>query len=925
MKIKWSRLWARIRKISFTDWRVLSLLVIGAFLQGMGFVYLDVGTIDFFLQNHGIFHVGIDFICLAILLPFIGSFTVKLDRRNGYGGAPSTALLTLLLVVGLILVNQYGPVSILVQAFFIYRYAAIILISAIFWTIAHRFIVLRFNSFKFLGVLGAELLGISIGGVVLAHPNSHALAHLNGAVGWFTGLFLILKILVWLLPMPSETFIKKSGGVQDNSENKMIVSILCTAFLYVSGRYLSDYFLYRTLLQQNADVGQVLGNIWMVKGMIGLGIVLLCCRFTYTHVQLLGIWGILLAFSVMSAGVFWNNPWYIYGSAIILGIGGRLFWMPFLSMLPQLLALGHGRRLRWQRQVVIEPLAVLFAGSSIIIVPYFEQAILLLVIDFILGCLILITLSFYSRFLLHMCQMRRWCKGPLMLVSTQVIRYVQQGTQSPLIDDAIYFLRLMQQSDYPKYMRYLINSLNHKEAQVRLFALDKLDMMGINTSLARLLHQKMQKEKDDEVYCRMLALLIRYHGEQHSHSLFHKYGSYLDNKKSKSGAILGFLQSGGDSALLAMDGLQQMVQSTDKKQNLKALDIIDYMPKTGLVRLVLPLLKSTDLDVKRHALLTAGKIGHVQALSFVLSALDYPEYQESALEALKKYGKQAFPPIEKMLTNPYTPLERRKKLVLFLQALDSVDGKQILLRNINIVDQKLRKDILKAILDSKIVWVSRRRRKILKQSILTDIERWHWLNKNIQKCRQAPDTRLSDAFAFLLRSFEDCCQDTRLIILYQLILLYPESLIERASEILLSNAKQHHEAAFSLLKDLLPNWLCQKLEPVVLSEINNEQESLNVSQATMFLTRLVTQPDFPIDRWIMSCALLGLKQLGNKDLLHAIKLALHTPWPIVWEAALDNLSMWLKNKKEEKIFLKNIMLENPNLSLNAYLKQQEKI
>ena len=103
MKIKWSRLWARMKKISLPDWRVLSLLVMGAFLQGIAFVYLDVGTIALFLQNHGIFHVGIDFICLALLLPFVGSLTVKLDRRNGYGGAPLTAFLTLILVGLLIL------------------------------------------------------------------------------------------------------------------------------------------------------------------------------------------------------------------------------------------------------------------------------------------------------------------------------------------------------------------------------------------------------------------------------------------------------------------------------------------------------------------------------------------------------------------------------------------------------------------------------------------------------------------------------------------------------------------------------------------------------------------------------------------------------------------------------------------------------
>ena len=323
--------------------------------------------------------------------------------------------------------------------------------------------------------------------------------------------------------------------------------------------------------------------------------------------------------------------------------------------------------------------------------------------------------------------------------------------------------------------------------------------------------------------------------------------------------------------------------------------------------------------------MTAGKIGHVQALSFVLSALDYPEYQEAAMEALKKYGKQAFPPIEKMLTNPYVPLERRKKLVLFLQTQDSGEGKQILLRNINISEQKLRKSILKAILDSKIIWIAHRRRKVLKQNILKDIERWHWLQDNIQKCRQAPDARLADAFAFLLRSFEEDCQDTRLMILYQLMLLYPETLIERAVEILLSTTPQHYEVALSLLRDLLPYRFCQKLEPVLMNKHHEDNQSLSTPQAVHFLTSLIAYSDFTMNRWELSCILLGLKQLGNIDLLPILKKAFHTPWPVVWEMALDDLNTWVEGTAQKNSILKSIMMENPNLAFNTYLKQQEKI
>ena len=923
MQIKWTRLITRLKKIPLSDWRVLFLLVCGAFFQGMASVYLDVGTLALFLKNHGLFSVGFDFLCLGVLLSFLGRWTVKLDRRHGFGGVPLTGALIVFLIGLLTLIRQYGPNQFLIQTLFIYRYIAFVLTSVVFWSIATRFIVLRFNSFKFLGVLTAQLLGFLIGGLALWRPDTSAMGHLNGAVFWLILLCVVLKILVWLLPMPSETFVRKSGGVQDASENKMVVCILWMAFLYTCGRFLSDYFLYHALVHNQSDIGLVLSGIWFFQGLIGLGLLVFCYRFAFIYLQILGLWGILLSFAGVVLGMLLSNSILLYLGMTFLGVLGYLCWPYFLRMLPQLLSLGQGRRLRWRRQVVVQPLAIVFIGAIILTLPVKMQAFVLWTMTLLLGFFILLSLALYSRFLLHMCQMRRWCFGPLMLISNQVIQHVRQGLDSNNVDDVIYFIRLMQQADYPGYKKQLLRLLHHPSEKVRLFVLDKLDMLGIGSALSKVLKKRFDKETDNAVRCRLLALLIRYYGEQNTRHLFQKFGSYLDDKNLQAGAVLGFLQAGGESALLAMDGLQKMAQSLRKKENLKALDIIDYMPQTGLVRLILPLLKSSDVDVMRHALLTAGRIGHVQALSFVLSALDTPAYQESALSALKMYGVRAFPPIEKMLANPYVPLDRRKKLILFLMMQKSGQGKQVLIRNANIAEQKLRKDILKAILDSDIILISRRRKKALKQSILNDIERWHWLQDNIQKCRQAPDARLADSFAFLTRSFEDSIQDTRLVILYQLMLLYPESVIERAVKILLNNQTRHYETAISLLQDLLPRSLWHKLYPILMNQADNESQPLNVVQATVFLSQLVGHCAFSVDRWVQSCALYGLKQIGNEDLLPVLKTAFHTPWPIVWEAALDNLDIWIEDPIQKKDFLNSVMLQTPNLAFNLYLKQQE--
>ena len=110
-----------------------------------------------------------------------------------------------------------------------------------------------------------------------------------------------------------------------------------------------------------------------------------------------------------------------------------------------------------------------------------------------------------------------------------------------------------------------------------------------------------------------------------------------------------------------------------------------------------------------------------------------------------------------------------------------------------------------------------------------------------------------------------------------------------------------------------------------MNKCHDDTQSLTTAQAVNFLMNLMAYSDFSLNRWEQSCILLGLKQLGDKDLLPILKKAFHSPWPIVWEVAMENLNIWIEDEKEKEKILKMIMMENPNLAFNVYLKQQERI
>ena len=773
-------------RLDLSIWRCLVLLSLGAFLLGMSTTFLEVGTVSLFLKKNTFYAAGVDYLFIALFSVWAGSITVKLDRRNGYGGVPLTTFLTFLLIVILECINFFPKSSIPVNILFIYKYILPIIVSVSFWTIVSRFVILQFNSLKYLGLLAFTFVGFFMGGLFLSRNNLSSEEALLGSAFCLLGLVVVMKILVWLLPQPGETFIRKTGGVQDLSEQKMIDCILAMAFVYMTARGLSDYLLYNHLKQQDG-IFSILSCLWMNCGGIGFIIlsILAYTRFLYTT-----LWGLCTlcgGFFLLAEGAFLNVSWLIYSGFVIVWLCGFLYWKPYLSLLPRPLTLGMGIRLRKLRQMLMEPLGFVLVGAFILTLPSAFLAQLLALLSLILLSLICLSVFLYSHLLSRLCKMRLWCGGPLMLVSEKLVKKVKQGVASDSFQDVVYFLRIMEIAHFPGYISQLLKALHHPLQDVRLFAIDKLNAKKCyKTKVVKAVHQVFQKDSSSIVRAHALAFLICSENDSDSQAIYHKYGAYLDDKNLKSGAIMGFLKSGGEWALLAMDGLQKLVSSRQKSDNLCALNIIDQVPQEGLVRLVMPLLKSPHIEVVRSALLVAGHIGHAQTLSFIFQSLDNPELQEEALQALYLYEKKAFPPLEKMLQSSNVPFSRRKLLVLFLGLLPSGEGKQILLRNLYLSDQKMRKEILSAVLNSKITWISRSRKKILKKGIIQDVQWWHLLNKQFQICLQVPLPVLSDSFSFLRNAFYEMQQDLRELILDQLLLLKPTSLSKRINSILSS-------------------------------------------------------------------------------------------------------------------------------------------
>jgi hypothetical protein len=395
----------------------------------------------------------------------------------------------------------------------------------------------------------------------------------------------------------------------------------------------------------------------------------------------------------------------------------------------------------------------------------------------------------------------------------------------------------------------------------------------------------------------------------------YRYMRYLSDRNLRGGVLIGLLKAGGDNALMAMDTLQRLAFSKKSSEQMEALKVIEQAPLSGLVRLVEPLMKHPDEEIVKQALLTAGAMKHPQLLGAVFDALDDVDLQETALIALEMYGKKAFPPLEKMLHSSSVSIVRQKTLVSFLDRLSSGEGKQILLRAMSANNQKLRKNVMYALINSGIVWIHKSKKAWLAKALQKDLKRIHFELDFIRDYTQAPNYEVEESLSFLRRALIEDVLSTRELILLQLQLLKPHPLFSKAISILLSDKTHQYETALGVIQDFLPHRLYKQIRPIALLDLDakmmSEERVLSEKILAEKIGDLLLTPPFELTSWVKATGLYCLRRLGVVEGKRAVMAALEDKNPVVLEAAIWAL---VRLEKDDTV-LHDILLRVPTSRL----------
>lgn len=868
---------------------VLICLMLLSFVVGVSLSCFDAATVRLYVESAKLFLLAYDLMFVSFLLSLLGYVHRGLTKRKGYGSIKALTFLFILLIPILWGVGTKGG-ELYIHLLFIIKYALFSLYITSLFLIVSRFIPLQFGSLKRVCITGALFLGFAIGTFLVSVLEFGAYSVLYLSFVLLLGCYLSLFLLTKFVPVEKDVFISKTGEVKDLSQLKFVQSIYLFCFSFFVTKSICDFVFYQQLASRfnTLEIWRYMLNWWGILGCLGFLTSVVLFRTRYFYMISGGMVLFFVGILNVLIGVEFDLFFPIFTGSILVSLVMLLYFENFVNALLRLLDQGIGQPINKKRWVIIEPAGFLFGALCCI---YFERiSVILGLFGIALVFLTWFLLQRYCTLLINLLKIRAWRGGPLLLINRKILNYVQTHIVSEQKNDVIYFLRILEVSNKWLYLKWLLKSLKHKNESVRLYVLEKMATLYTLVRHEKTLELVFFKDPSTKVRCRVLSLLIQIAYEKEEFNGINAFLPYLDDKKLRIGAMCGFLRTGGAPALLATDGLQKLIDSKRVKDNLLALSIIEWAPSVGLVRMLLRLLKSTTPVVASKALLVASKMQHPECLPIILTSLDDVMLRENALVALKSYGINAFPMIERTINNPEIPAIRLKALILFLTMLPSGEGKQILLRSLQIGNQKLRKTIIQGMIDSGIFWIHKNKYQLLFSGVQKDVNRILWLTNLLHKYKQVTFPQTSEVFSFLTRAILEDIEETRETILYQLLLLKDNPLYIKAVRLLLSKKSETKALALSSLQDMLPKKLYRlvrmALEDVKAEERSVVQVDITPEQVVQDLSVLLNEPPFMLPNWIKTTALYCLRMLDCEDALPVVRKYLKSKNPLVLEAAI---------------------------------------
>ncbi len=347
------------------------------------------------------------------------------------------------------------------------------------------------------------------------------------------------------------------------------------------------------------------------------------------------------------------------------------------------------------------PIAIGMTGIGLLIltvlptISLLHVTLLIVIIAAVWTAMGVLTYRDYPNMLRQALTTRRFQSATLEIVDESSLTILKEGLSSDHLGVVIYALDMVEGIDRTLLSPLLLELLEHAEPEVRCEVLRRIERLGM-TDLLPVIRKKFFNEDVPSVQGAILRTLAALGGSE----TFDEIGTYVQasDPDIRRGAMVGLLRSGGIYGILlaGVDFLNQ-VNSDDVTDRLFAARILGDVGISEFYQPLIRLLNDHDLDVRKAALFSSGKLKNPQLWPLVVDALYVSETRSAAISALVAGKESVLPELQAALV---VAQNNYPVLIALVQICGRIGGKHaitLLKDNIDYAEDHVRAQIFRSL------------------------------------------------------------------------------------------------------------------------------------------------------------------------------------------------------------------------------------
>lgn len=887
--------------------QAITLLFITAFFQRTSILFLETAANTKFLSDFGVSLLPHVYIATAIISVVVGFGYIKYEKTV----APLSLMKGVLAFLTVIMAGFYflmllTPTKWLSMGLMVWKDVHWVFIQIEFWAVAGYLLNVRQGKRLFGLVASGGVLSDILGGFgmpwIVARTGTVHLLLIAGV-----GLGLCFVMLMVTEKTQGHRFARgvESEGVATRRSllqlcrDRYLSYFFILSLLSCVSFFLLDYIFYdhvESVYTNEVALASFFGIFFAILSLVKLvasGVVAarLLARFGVVAgllaAQTVAFLGVFSALGLAALALAGGSLWVLIGTKLFHDAATSSVEAPTFRILYQPLRSADRLRAQAVRESIIEPTAIALAGALILLMTKVWQFgsvgmsyVLVAFVGMTIVSVFLVRREYVTA-LTRAISRRRLSSGPLSFEDALSQRILEETLKSDMPVEVMMGLELMERADHPSLSQRLLRALEHPDAQVRRYALERIEANHINAAADRVL-SLVQSERDGEV--RGVAIRVFYVLSAGDVSVADSL--YLNSavKPVRRGAIVGLLRSGGLGGVLgAGSTLNELLKSSCPEERQFAAEIIGDVGRTTFYRPLLKLLNDVDGDVQRAAILAAGRLSNPKIVASIIERLREPVLREAALKALVSLGEVALPGLEVAFDREGATYGERVQLVRLIGRIRSASATRRLLDYLIVTNRRVRYTVLEE-LGRRNFQASGDAVGLIRENLRQEIRGAVWILEAIRElCTAGKEDLLADAL-----KWEAC--HTRERILFLLSFLYPSQAILDAKEKLCSD--QADMRAIGL--EVLDNLVSQDVKAMILplfSEIPVDQQLSRLKDHApperhdreALQRELITNT--ALLPWTRACAIYLAGKSRDMAFMDLVRSVTNDPSPLVRETA----------------------------------------